>query len=1306
MKKIPNNKSIENKNMNIYQNMKYNQNYIKINNISNSRNCNVTTKRNNIKISFKYNNNKILNMIMIIYLIILLFQGILCSESIITITINESGEQKILSDNFNFLPDQVFINDVSQSSPIKKKYSLSSPENTIKMIWNTQLTNCSNMFNGLSKIIKIDLSQFDSSKVLDLSRMFFKCFGITEIDLRNFDTHSVKTMEEMFSHCIALTSLDLSSFNTELVEDMGSMFYECDSLLYLDLTYFRTPSLTNMLYTFADCDKLISIDLSTFNTSKVKDMNGLFCWCQSLISVDLSNFDTSLVTNMISFFYKCKSLLFVNLNSFTDKSVKDSDSIASMFDDVPNYLIYCVNEKNISKILPQIKTRSSNNDCSNICFSNKKIKINLEEHKCEEDIPECSQYLYNNTCYDKCPIRTKISSNNVHLCVDLKCNKYYNYNQDGCIDTIDEGYYENDTILKTIDKCDDDCETCDKKGDSINSNCKTCKSNKFFYNGNCLTNCKNGYYKDSLNNNICKCLSNIKCKICNDESIEYNLCISCNDGYYPKENDPSHNLSYINCYNNLEGYYLDNNTIYKKCYSTCKSCNEKGNETNNNCIECIDNYIFINDTEIVSNNCYEKCNYYFYLDSSRNYHCTNNEKCPDNLKLIKEKNKCVDNCKKYDYKYEFNNTCFEKCPNGTHISAENSYLCEEDLVCPKYYNYNRTECINEIPNGYFLNNSELNTIDKCDDDCETCDKKGDSINSNCKTCKSNKFFYNGNCLLNCINGYYTDSLNNNICKCLSNIKCKICNDESVGYNLCISCNDDYYPKENDSSNNLSYINCYNNLEGYYLDNNTIYKKCYSTCKSCNEKGDETNNNCIECIDNYIFINDSEIKTNCYEKCEYYYYFDSSNKYHCTETNECPNEYKILIKEKNKCINICKNDKDYKYEFNNTCYKNCPDETFPSFFICEYKSLINNKVSEECNPEKLFNNICGTFNMSSSYKDKMINDIQKEISNGTIKIFSLIDNNGKAKDLLAKEDKILYQVTTSFNQFVIKYNFTSTINLRKCEDILREIYLIDPNIPLFILKIEKYQEGYYIPIIEYEVYNPINGEKLNLNYCNQTTIYITIPVTINEDILFKHNISSPYYNDQCNRYTSRNNTDIILKDRRNDYIENNMFLCEKNCILNSYNYTTKKVICECKAKTIFTLYSNIIFDKDKFLTKFTDIKTSSNLGVIFCYKLLFTKDGLKLNIGSYIQISIIFIHIILLFLFCIKGFKIFKNIISKIISGKEKLNNKNIINNENNIKIENNNNGENSKNIITKIKRENPNNPIKKIKYKKNKIIII
>ena len=328
---------------------------------------------------------------------------------------------------------------------------------------------------------------------------------------------------------------------------------------------------------------------------------------------------------------------------------------------------------------------------------------------------------------------------------------------------------------------------------------------------------------------------------------------------------------------------------------------------------------------------------------------------------------------------------------------------------------------------------------------------------------------------------------------------------------------------------------------------------------------------------------------------------------------------------------------------------------------------------------------------------MINDIQKEISNGTIKIFSLFDDNGNMKDLLAKENEILYQVTTSINQNIMQYNGISTIELRKCEDILRKIYNIDSNMPLIILKIEKYQEGYYIPLIEYEVYNSKNGEKLNLDYCNQTNIYIIIPVNINEDILFKHNVSSQYYNDQCNPYTSQNNTDIILKDRRNDYIENNMFLCENNCQLNDYNYTSKKVTCECKAKSNFTLFSNIVFDRDKFLTKFTDLKTSSNLGTIFCYKLLFTNDGLIFNIGSYIQLSIIFIHIISLFLFCIKGFEIFRKIINNMISDREQLKKKNIIKNA---KKNYNNNENNSKNIITKIKRENPNNPIKKKDKKK------
>ena len=105
-------------------------------------------------------------------------------------------------------------------------------------------------------------------------------------------------------------------------------------------------------------------------------------------------------------------------------------------------------------------------------------------------------------------------------------------------------------------------------------------------------NCQKGFLYDDKNNslNICKCVLD-KCLLCNKVSFDKNLCIKCNDNYYPKENDPLNLGEYINCYNQPEGYYLDND-IYKKCYHTCKKCNIKGNHSNHNCIKCNEYFSF------------------------------------------------------------------------------------------------------------------------------------------------------------------------------------------------------------------------------------------------------------------------------------------------------------------------------------------------------------------------------------------------------------------------------------------------------------------------------------------------------------------------------------------------------------------------------------------------------------------------------------------------------------------------------------------------------------------------------------------
>ena len=70
------------------------------------------------------------------------------------------------------------------------------------------------------------------------------------------------------------------------------------------------------------------------------------------------------------------------------------------------------------------------------------------------------------------------------------------------------------------------------------------------------------------------------------------MCISCNDGYYPKLNDNLNNQHFINCYTGeIEGYYLNlTDSIYKPCYQSCKTCDKEGNQKENNCLECKPNY--------------------------------------------------------------------------------------------------------------------------------------------------------------------------------------------------------------------------------------------------------------------------------------------------------------------------------------------------------------------------------------------------------------------------------------------------------------------------------------------------------------------------------------------------------------------------------------------------------------------------------------------------------------------------------------------------------------------------------------------
>jgi len=222
------------------------------------------------------------------------------NDSTIILKIKGSGTIQILSNDFNILPYKILINGNEQGT-IQKAYGFTNSENTINTItlkWNVEITSTVNMFYNCYKIIEIDCTSFDTSKVMNMSRMFMSCNGLTSLDISNFGTSKVLDMKQMFYGLSDLTSLDVSSLDTSKVTNFCSIFESCNSLISLNISNFKTSNAINMESMFASCYLLTSLNLSNLDTSKVTTMNGMFFACKSLTELNLSNFDTSNVSNM------------------------------------------------------------------------------------------------------------------------------------------------------------------------------------------------------------------------------------------------------------------------------------------------------------------------------------------------------------------------------------------------------------------------------------------------------------------------------------------------------------------------------------------------------------------------------------------------------------------------------------------------------------------------------------------------------------------------------------------------------------------------------------------------------------------------------------------------------------------------------------------------------------------------------------------------------------------------------------------------------------------------------------------------
>ena len=553
-------------------------------------------------------------------------------------------------------------------------------------------------------------------------------------------------------------------------------------------------------------------------------------------------------------------------------------------------------------------------------------------------------------------------------------------------------------------------------------------------------------------------------------------------------------------------------------------------------------------------------------------------------------------------------------------------------------------------------------------------------------------------------------------------KCRICSPLSSRYNLCIECNfkGGYYPKENDSLNIGNYINCYKDLEEYYLDNNTLlYKKCYQSCKTCEIMGDDNNHNCFECKENFIYDYNYSKYKNCYDYITNMEIIVEYTQYLFNESTEHTNKELIIESTANF------GDTTFtRSEQNEMTYKLINNKNKTQKLI---STPSNAQIIYECLLDDDLNNNCIFLNIKN--KTEIFNIIRENI-------LSLYDPNYTKSQIIQGDGDIIFQITNGKNELELLNNDflnnqnISILDLDQCENTLKEIYHLNEEYSLIYIKQEKINCKASEKNIQYEVYHPYNFTKLNLSFCEGYTINIYVKAELSEerkniyeqmkslgcDML---NINDPFYQDICTPYESSNNTDIILSDRINYIYNNEDSQCQSNCIFSSYLLNSLYLNCTCEVVEDNTKAEEIKFSSKKIYESFYDVLKYANFKILKCYKLIFNKKTFIKNIGS-ITIMIFFgIYLACLISYIIKGIEPLNNIIKKatlkkeendknnnnviIFSRKDKVNKtfKNKINKKNHISIPPIKRS-NSKNIIIKNKnsRNKKQNQVKEINLNK------
>ena len=224
--------------------------------------------------------------------------------------------------------------------------------------------------------------------------------------------------------------------------------------------------------------------------------------------------------------------------------------------------------------------------------------------------------------------------------------------------------------------------------------------------------------------------------------------------------------------------------------------------------------------------------------------------------------------------------------------------------------------------------------------------------------------------------------------------------------------------------------------------------------------------------------------------------------------------------------------------------------------------VDQTLSNQCSDKNCFYCLESDIDNCILYrKEKSENSLnEKELMAIYNKLVEIIEEKTfEGETIIMNMKDVLFQLSTiEFQEGNINDDNSTNVFLGGCKDILKEKYNLQENEILLMLKLDLFKQNSSTPLVEYEIYNYNNSQKLNLEYCKDIKINVFFPIQLdNRTIILYNNLNlsgynlfdsnDSFYNDICSVFTTINGTDITLIDRK------------KNIIIKVYLFVKKKVV---------------------------------------------------------------------------------------------------------------------------------------------------